>query len=331
MSTETLPVSSFYSTNLNPRVKTFSTLSTRIAHSLGYPHINIEAHQNQVYENISIAVEMFSKFAGYTTEYLVFNSELYETGLGISVDTMMTLTPRLHKDSYKIDKDTANEYEIGSMIIGANHLNNFHVGPLSGRDSHESNIKIPEGWDDLMDDHRKVIDCFGFEVGSSSGINTLFTIEQTLAQQTYFSYAMGNYGFDLISWYTLKNWMDQRNKLLAQDKLFQFNERTQRLHIIPEPSTSGADFYAAVGCYVEKPVRDLVKEHWVYQYALALTKIGIARIRGKYAGTTLFGGGSPNYTDLLNEGLTEKATLESSLYEGTPGLGDAEPPMFFVG
>ena len=46
MSTETLPVSSFYSTNLNPRVKTFSTLSTRIAQALGYPHINIEAHQN---------------------------------------------------------------------------------------------------------------------------------------------------------------------------------------------------------------------------------------------------------------------------------------------
>jgi hypothetical protein len=330
MSTETLPVSSFYSTNLNPRVQTYSTLSTRIAHSLGYPHINIEAHQNQVYENIAIAIEMFTKFAGYTTEYLVFNSELYEPGLGISVDTMMSITPRLNKDSHKLDKDISNEYRIGTMLIG-NHLNNFHVGPLSGRDAHEDNIKIPEGWDNLLDDYRRVVDVFSFEEGSTSGVNTLFTIEQTLAQQTYFSYAMGNYGFDLISWYVLKQWLDQRRKLLAQDKLFQFNERTQRLHIIPEPATTSSKFYGAVGCYVEKPIRDLVKEPWVYQYSLALTKIAIARIRGKYAGTNLFGGGAPNYSDLLNEGLSEKATLEASLYEGTPGFGDAAPPMFFVG
>ena len=26
---------------------------------------------------------------------------------------------------------------------------------------------------------------------------------------------MGNYGFDLVSWYTLKEWLDTREKLLA--------------------------------------------------------------------------------------------------------------------
>ena len=62
-----------------------------------------------------------------------------------------------------------------------------------------------------------------FEEGSTTGINTLFTIEQTLAQQTYFSYAMGNYGFDLISWYTLKNWLETREKLLAQQRSYTFD------------------------------------------------------------------------------------------------------------
>ena len=38
----------------------------------------------------------------------------------------------------------------------------------------------------------------------------LLLAQQTLAQQTYFSYAMGNYGFDLISWYTLKDWLKTR-------------------------------------------------------------------------------------------------------------------------
>ena len=37
-----------------------------------------EAHENQVNENIAIACELFAKFAGYTREYLVFNTELYE-------------------------------------------------------------------------------------------------------------------------------------------------------------------------------------------------------------------------------------------------------------
>ena len=328
MSTETLPVSSFYSTNLNPRVKTFGTLSTRIAHALGYPHINIEAHQNQVYENISIACEMFSKFAGYTKEYLVFDSTLYEAGKGIQVDTMMSLTPRLGNDTIKVDK-SVNEYRIGNMIIG-NHLNHFQPGV--GKDEWEDDILIPEGWDDLLDDYRRVTDVFAFEEGSTSGINTLFTIEQTLAQQTYFSYAMGNYGFDLTSWYVLKDWLDMREKLLSVKRYFDFNDRTQRLHLIPEPQTTDTDFFGAVGCYVEKPIRDLVKEHWVYQYALALTKINIANIRGKYAGTNLFGGGSPNYQSLLSEGIGEKAELENKLYTGaSPGLGDAAPPMFFIG
>ena len=79
-------------------------------------------------------------------------------------------------------------------------------------------------------------------------------------------------------------------------------------------------------------MKDLIVEPWVYQYALALTKITIARIRGKYQGTNLFGGGSPNYSELLSEGTQEKTELERKLYEGTsPGFGDAAPPSFFIG
>ena len=329
MSTETLPVSSFYSSNLNPRVKTYETLSTRIAHSLGYPHINIEAHQNQVFENIAISCEMFSKFAGYTTEYLVFDSKLYEKGKGIKVDTMMSMTPKLDEDIIPVPQNIFEGYQIGNMVIGENSVHNFTIEkqPPIG----ETDILIPDGYDELLNDYRRVVDVFAFEQGQSSGINTLFTIEQTLAQQTYFSYAMGNYGFDLISWYVLKDWLDVREKLLSVKSQFSFNDRTQRLYITPEPQTTKTDYYGAVGCYVEKPVRDLVKEAWVYQYALALTKINIGRIRGKYAGTNLFGGGAPNYQDLLSEGLQEKTTLEERLYTGTPGFGDAAPPQFFVG
>ena len=183
----------------------------------------------------------------------------------------------------------------------------------------------------MLENYRKVVDVYNFEEGTTTGVNTLFTIEQTLAQQTYFSYSLGNYGFDLISWYTLREWLDTREKLLTQRRAYKFNPRTQYLQMTPPPRESGMTrFYGVIGCYLEKPLIDVVKEPWVYQYALALTKIGVGRVRGKFSGTTLFGGGSLN-NDVLAEGITEKEKLETQLYEGVPGFGDADPPMFFVG
>ena len=103
-----------------------------------------------------------------------------------------------------------------------------------------------------------------------------------------------------------------------------------RMYPQPNASSSNVRFYGIVSCYVERPVRDLIKELWVYQYSLALCKIIVGRVRGKYSGTNLFGGGSLN-SDLLQEGITEKAALEEQLYTGAPGQGDSDPPLFFVG
>jgi hypothetical protein len=326
-STPTKPLSAFYSTNLNPIVNSYEKLATRIAYTLGYPQINIEAHQNQVFENISIAIEMFSKFAGYTEELLTFNSRLYEPGKGLRMDVLFTATKQM-TSSTKSDEPTTLDtslYEIGKSTIGDS--------PTSFAVSYEDGKPNMRGYDYLTDDYRRVVDIFAFEEGSSSGINTLFTIEQTLAQQTYFSYAMGKYGFDLISWFTLKNWLDTRRKLLSQDFYFRFDDRTQTMFLSPEPNTRAkiTSFYGIVGAYVERPVSQLVSEQWVYQYSLALTKIIIGRIRGKYSGTNLFGGGQPNFSDLLGEGNAEKEKLENRLYENVPGFGDGQPPMFFIG
>jgi len=300
------PVSNFFSTHLNHRITTFAKLAERIAMSLGYPQINVETHQDQVMDNISISIEMFSKFGGYTEEYLVFNSSLYEYGRGLPMDKVFSYTPEMRAT--------------------------YTASPSGVSTESTSSTAVSAGYDYDLDNYRKVIDVYSFEEGSTTGVNTLFTLEQTLAQQTYFSYAMGKYGFDLVSWYTMKNWLDVRSTLLSQKHYFKFDSAHQRLFLTPEPGRANtAEFYGLIGAYVEKPVRELVKEVWVYQYALALTKITIGRIRGKYAGTALFGGGTLNHGELLSEGLAEKDKLEANLYEGAAGLGDASPPMFFVG
>ena len=87
------PLSAFLSTNLNSKIETYDRLGERIKRSLGYPLVSLEIHTDQLRENIQIAVEYFTKFAGYDTEYLVFDSDLYENGKGIRLDKLFAITP----------------------------------------------------------------------------------------------------------------------------------------------------------------------------------------------------------------------------------------------
>lgn len=321
------PVSAFYSTNLQSKIQSYERLGQRICRALGAPLVNIEVHSDQLNEFIGIACEMFTKFAGYTQEYLVFNSDLYEKDKGLRLDVLFSLTKDFNfRAKFKsVSNSIKDLYSIGKMVIGETdspYL--FQVVDQSQPDT----LELLNSYDYLMGDYRRVIDVIDFEEGSSDGVNTLFTIEQSLAQQTYFSYSLGNYGFDLISWYTLKNWLDTREKVLALRRDVRFDPRTQYMQMFPAPGST--HFYGIVTCYVERPLVDIIKEPWVYQYALALTKIAIGQVRGKYAGTQLFGGGTIN-ASILEDGKTEKAELEKKLYESAPGFGDAAPPEFFVG
>jgi hypothetical protein len=332
--TTSLPVSSFYSSNLNNIMDSYERVGQRICRSLGAPMINLEIHEDQLNEFISMAAEMFTKYAGYTREYLVFDSDLYEKDKGIRLDVLFSLTrdfnSRLEVDN--VNKDVSKAYNIGKMVIGdPNSPWIFQVGkPDSlGRET----LQLMNSYDYLLNSYRKVIAVTDFEEGSTNGVNTLFTIEQTMAQQTYFSYSMGNYGFDLISWYVLKNWLETREKVLALRRDIQFDERTQYLRITPQPKmgSSPSRFYGAISCYVERPLADIIKEPWVYQYASALTKIAIGNIRGKYSGTALFGGGTINPA-LLEQGLKEKDSLEEKLFSGaSAGFGDSDPILFRIG
>ena len=333
--TVTQNVSTFYSTNLNSRIQAFNDLGVRISRQLGAPLVNVEIHQDQLYENIAIAVEMFSKFAGYTDEYLVFDSDLYEDGKGVRLDTLFSLTPDFNFRHDIRNTSINSMYNIGSMVIGdpTNPLA-FQVAEEDPNGNLPDQLSVMNSYDYLINTYRKVIDIRYFEEGSSDGVNTLFTIEQTLAQQTYFSYSMGNYGFDLISWYILKDWMKNREKMLAINRSIKFDERTQYLQMYPPPRTpgSGHRFYGVLNCYVERPVQQLIQEQWVQQYSLALTKIAVGHVRGKYTAVNLFGGGQLNYNDVLSQGLKEKEELEKRLYEGSaPGLGDASPVQMLVG
>jgi hypothetical protein len=352
------PITAFQSTNLGSKIDSFSRLGTRISRALGAPMINVEIHHDQLFENIAQACELFSKYAGYTEEFLIFDSDLYKDGKGVKLDDLFSITPYFNKvitpssvvyaatsaipaayfaSSSTLSSVYADGIFVNQLLTTTDYLSviNFNsAAEYTFKPSENSQNSFVNSFDYDIMDYRKVIDIFDFEEGSSSGVNTLFTIEQTLAQQTYFSYAMGNYGFDLISWYVLKNWLEVREKLLALRRHITFDPRTQYMVMYPPPRTpgSGSRFYGVVACHVERPLRDIIKEPWVYQYALALSKISLGNIRGKYQNVQMFGGGSINFNDILAQGLEEKRNLEAQLFSGaSPGFGDADPPMFFVG
>ena len=334
---EITPLSAFLSTNLNNKIETFDRLGDRIKRSLGYPLVSLEIHTDQLRENIQIAAEYFTKYAGYTQEYLIFDSGLYETNKGIRLDLLYTLT---NTDLDTNAKKVAGTNPLGpgpefyaetaeTVFVATNPIlsstfasssalsatftdgiaqfelfdktlhdsitafNNTLSGSftenarktLSYQGSASDAFTYQNVYDYDVMDYRKVIEVTDFEEGSSTGINTLFTLEQTLAQQTYFRY--------------------------------------------PQPKNH--KFYGVISCYVERALRDVIKEQWVYEYALALSMITIGRVRGKFGSVSLLGGGALNY-DLLQEGVAKKTELEQKLLEGaSPGMGDNDPTMFIVG
>ena len=280
------------STNLNPKIKSYSRLIERVKRSLGWPNVNVNICDENIVEFIDQAMEYYTKYAGYTEEYLIFSTFLYKRGCGIKLDDLFSVTPQLRNTTCYNEGSAAFDYD--------------------------------------LDDYRKVIDIFSFEQGDSVGINTLFTLEQAMVQQTYYGYMLGNTGFDLITWEVLKGWLDTRKKVLAQTPHVRFNNRTQMLQIIPEPY-EGQNYYGVVGCYVERPIKDLISEPWIIEYTLALASIALGRIYGKFSGMTLpIGGGSINYSDTLSYGLKRKEELEKELYTGY-GFAETAPPTFFVG
>ena len=284
------------STTFNSRVTSYAKLLNRIKSTLGYPLIQLEITDEQIFNAIDVSLETFTKFTGYTEEYLIFRSDLYKKGYGLPIGDLFSITP-----------------EMTDPTINPACRNLAGVVP---------------GMDIDAGARRKVMNVFTVQPGDNSGINTLFTIEQTIAQQAYFGHLLGNVGFDLITFDVLKMWLKTREKVLALKPYFRFYPENQILRITPEPDLRSTPYFGIVGAYVQKPIRELVSQIWIYKYTMAQIKITMGHIRGKYGGTGVFGGQTVNYTDLMSQGLKEIDELEKEL---KTDLIDREPIPFFVG
>lgn len=182
---------------------------------------------------------------------------------------------------------------------------------------------------DIMD-YRKVVSVVNYSESGVSSITSLYNFDTSLAQQFFYTNQFNHRSFGLTTWYALHEWRNLYEKLLAVKRGWHFNKDTQYLTLTPQPRM-GERFFGIVECWVERPLKDVLKEPWVFDYALALVKEMLGRVRSKWGdGVQMLGGGSLTGNALAQEGVNKQKELLDELIKNQ-AYGAMHKPRFFVG
>lgn len=409
------PLEAYISTNLNNRNNSYNKLATRILNLLGYPSVAVtDLHRDQIYTAISMAVEMFTRYGGYTIETMVFDSRLYEPNKGIRLDNLYTIASvgdchkhngvqpwinrgpdqllkaandvyvtrkPINRNDYfiseadynmikdkckKVDKDLLcylrdismrypNGIEELSVISGILYEYLVEQRGHNKDDFKKSRDKeVTEGGEELtiymqdeklgrirdplyyentydydMMDYRKVRSVINFVEGTNSAINSILTQPMTVSEQAFHVWEFNNRGFGLVERYCLDEFVSTRNKILALEKSWSFNPDTQYFTITPQPRPH-TPYTAIIEAYVEKPIKHIITDPWIFEYALAIVKTIIGNIRGKWGDIQLTGGGVISGNKLAQEGAQEMKELKQALQE-KGAYGNVPRPLMFIG
>ena len=182
---------------------------------------------------------------------------------------------------------------------------------------------------DIMD-YRKVVSVVNYSESGVSSITSLYNFDTSLAQQFFYTNQFNHRSFGLTTWYALHEWRNLYEKLLAVKRGWHFNKDTQYLTLTPQPRM-GERFFGIVECWVEKPLKDVLKEPWVFDYALAVCKEMLGRVRSKWSDNVqMLGGGSLTGNALAQEGITKQKELLDELIKNQ-AYGAMHKPRFFIG
>ena len=182
---------------------------------------------------------------------------------------------------------------------------------------------------DIMD-YRKVVSVVNYSESGVSSITSLYNFDTSLAQQFFYTNQFNHRSFGLTTWYALHEWRNLYEKMLAVKRGWHFNKDTQYLTLTPQPRM-GERFFGIVECWVERPLKDVLKEPWVFDYALALVKEMLGRVRSKWGdGVQMLGGGSLTGNALAQEGVNKQKELLDELIKNQ-AYGAMHKPRFFIG
>ncbi len=188
----------------------------------------------------------------------------------------------------------------------------------------ETLYDLPEGTNDVLG--------YNFK-GTTGSINTLFTVDNYMYMNGMYDQLLmrgGVNGYGMVSLHIAKDFLETVNRYIVDSYNFTYHKYSNQLEISPAPPISGATTVVSAGEYVENTPgyillrtfvdegtdEDLYSNNWILDYATAMCKLTLGRIRLKFAGFSAVGsnvGLSLDGDALINEGTSEIDKLEETL------------------
>ena len=140
----------------------------------------------------------------------------------------------------------------------------------------------------------------------------------------------GGYGSDfprtgsLITYEAALGFLDLMERMFATEFYMEYNLRSKRLKLTPDPIKYRLKGFVTVGVNVIREDDAHYGESWVKRYALAMAKIKLGTFRAKYGSSPLLGTGTVD-TSMREEGIEERDDLKEELWK------ENNTPGFFIG
>lgn len=153
------------------------------------------------------------------------------------------------------------------------------------------------------------------------GVSTLFSIPNVAWNAGIWPSFKG--GASWIDFHMAMSFVDLCKKMSGNGFKWNFNERTKIFKLHPDPKKDGMTGYVVIGVHIMRPEQQQYGENWVKRFALASAKEKLGRVRTKFQGVQLLGGGQID-TSVLAEGLEDQKALLEEL------KGEQGPAMFYL-
>jgi hypothetical protein len=150
-------------------------------------------------------------------------------------------------------------------------------------------------------------------MNQGGGMNDLFSIQNNMMNAGAHPFTAGHIGSgSWVTWELANQYMDLVKRMTASKFMYEYNERSKNLTLIPDPIKLGIKGFIVIGVNLIRPDDMQYGESWVKRYSLSQAKQIIGTVRSKFSGTTLLGGASID-TEFKSEGLSEQETLLEEL------------------
>lgn len=168
----------------------------------------------------------------------------------------------------------------------------------------------------LNDNVCSIID-FDTTFSFGGAITTLFTVENIMYNEGLLA---GHSPMELITWELAQEYIDLMRERIAAKFFVNYNKFTREIKFTPKPTAALTGILEVYSYWNHNATTTIYNEVFVKGYSLALTKMVVGAIWGKYMGMPLPGGGTLNGDGLKAEGEREKDYwLEQIInYEGEP-------------